>query len=157
MDRALRRGSVASFRSARLLASLRLLVVAVVLVTTQTGCLAIGLSLFGVAAGVGTGTAVSYALNGYAYRTVMAPLPQVERAAVRTIKNMGFQLASQEKTDAGKLLRATGNDRQIEVRLEKVSERTTRIRTVVSQGTFLRDRATATEIIVQTEETLART
>jgi len=38
-----------------------------------------------------------------------------------------------------------------------VSEKTTRIRTVVSQGAFLRDRATATEIIVQTEETLART
>src|SRR4030095_5525361 len=86
----------------------RLIAVALVLVTTQTGCLAIGLSLFGVAAGVGSGTAVSYALNGYAYRTVMAPLPQVERAAVRTIKNMGFQLASQEKTDVGKVLHATG-------------------------------------------------
>ena len=157
MDRASRRGSAASFRSVRLRAGLRLLVVAVVLVATQTGCVAIGLSLFAVAAGVGSGTAVNYALNGYAYRTVMAPIAQVERAAVRTVKNMGFQLASEEKIDVGKLLRATGNDREIEIRLEKVSEKTTRIRTVVSQGAFLRDRATATEIIVQTEETLART
>ena len=154
---ATRRSSVARSRSGRMVGGLRLLLVAVVLVTTQTGCLAIGLSLFGVAAGVGSGTAVSYALNGYAYRTVMAPLPQVERAAVRTIKNMGFQLASQEKTDVGKVLHATGNERDIEIRLEKVSDKTTRIRTVVSQGAFLRDRATATEIIVQTEDALART
>lgn len=157
MDRALRCSSAARSRSGRMIAGLRLLLVAVVLVTTQTGCVAIGLSLFAVAAGVGSGTAVNYALNGYAYRTVMAPIAQVERAAVRTVKNMGFQLASEEKIDAGSLLHATGNDREIEIRLEKVSEKTTRIRTVVSQGVFMRDRATATEIIVQTEETLART
>jgi hypothetical protein len=148
--------SAASARR-RTVAAARVVAVAIFLVTTQTGCLAIGLSLFGVAAGIGGGTAVNYALNGYAYRTVTAPLPKVERAAVRTIKEMGFTLASQEKTEGGKLLRATGNDRTVEVRLEKVSDKTTRIRTVVSQGTFLKDRATATEIIVQTEETLART
>jgi ABC-type lipoprotein release transport system permease subunit len=135
----------------------RLIAVALVLVTTQTGCLAIGLSLFGVAAGVGTGTAVSYAMNGFAYRTVTAPLPKVEVAAVRTIHGMGFKLTSREPTETGKTLHATGNDRDIEVRLERVTDKTTRIRTVVSQGALLRDRATATEIIVQTEEALGRT
>ena len=137
--------------------AVRVLAVVLVLVTTQTGCLAIGLSLFGVAAGVGTGTAVSYAMNGFAYRTVTAPLAKVERAATRTIRDMGFQLTSQEPTEEGKVLKATGNDRDVEVRLERVSDKTTRIRTVVSQGTFLRDRATATEIIVQTEQALVRT
>jgi hypothetical protein len=144
-------------RRRRCIVTARLIAVALVLVTTQTGCLAIGLSLFGVAAGVGSGTAVSYAMNGYAYRTVTAPLPRVEKAAVRTIHGMGFKLTSQEPTKMGKTLHAAGNERDIEVRLERVSDKTTRIRTVVSQGTFLRDKATATEIIVQTEEALGRT
>jgi hypothetical protein len=135
----------------------RVVLAAVFLVSTQTGCIAVALSLFGVAAGIGGGTAVSYALNGYAYRTVTAPIAQVERASVRTIQRMGFHLESREPTKDGRTLHASSNDRQVEVRLEKISDKTTRIRTVVSQGAFLRDRATATEIIVQTEEALGRT
>jgi Protein of unknown function (DUF3568) len=135
----------------------RAAVVAVALVATQTGCVAIGLSLFGVAAGLGGGTAVSYTMNGYAYRTFTAPLPVVERAALRTIHEMGFKLESKENgKDSTRLVRASGNERNVEVRLERVTDKTTRIRTVVSQGAFLRDKATATEIIIQTEQVLGR-
>jgi hypothetical protein len=155
MERGHRRRRAGTNRT-RSWAAARLIAAALVLVTTQTGCLAIGLSLFGVAAGVGTGTAVSYAMNGFAYRTVTAPLAQVERAAVRTIRDMGFQLTAQEPTESGRMLKATGNDRDVEVRLERISAKATRIRTVVSQGALLRDRATATEIIVQTENALGR-
>ena len=153
-----RRPSQSNARRRRALrAGLRLSFVAVFLIATQTGCLAIGLSLFGVAAGVGSGTAVSYAMNGYAYRTFAAPLPTVERAALRTIKAMGFRLDSQEDVkNATRLVKASGNERNVEVRLERVTDRTTRIRTVVSQGAFLRDKATATEIIIQTEQVLGR-
>ena len=131
-------------------------VAALLIVATQTGCVAIGLVLFSVGAGIGGGTALNYTLNAYAYRTFTAPLPTVERAASRTMRNMGFQVEQPENLkDGNKILRASGNERKIEVRLEKVSDKTTRMRTVVSEGTFLRDRATATEIILQTEQALA--
>ena len=45
------------------------------------GCVAaLGLTLLGVGAGVTTGTSVAYTLDGIAYKTFTAPLPQVENA-----------------------------------------------------------------------------
>jgi len=118
------------------------------------GCAAIGLTLFGVGAGVGTGTAVAYTLDGTAYRTFTAPLLKVEDATLLALDRMGITIERKEKTDQGKLIAANGADRQIEVELEVVSPKTTRIRTVAKQGIFFKDRATATEIILQTEKIL---
>lgn len=138
-------------------AAIRVLAVAILVTTTQTGCIAVGLTLLGAAVGVGSGTAVSYALNGYAYRTFALPMADVEKATLRAMNDMGIRLEEREDTDDGRMLHATGNERSIEVRLEPVTSRTTRVRTKVRVGTFLMDRATATEIIIQTEEVLART
>lgn len=118
------------------------------------GCAAIGLTLFGVGTGVGTGTAVAYTLDGTAYRTFTAPLTKVESATVVALDRMGIKVEGKENTDQGKLILASGADRQIEVELEAVSSKTTRIRTVAKQGIFFKDRATATEIILQTEKIL---
>src|SRR6476660_9946653 len=105
-----------------------------------TGCAAVGLTLFSVGAGVTTGTSVAYTLDGVAYRTFTAPLPQVENATRSALDRMG--------------IKAQTNDREIEIELEMVSNKTTRIRTVAKQGIFFKDRATATEIIIQTEKAL---
>ncbi|OGP30708.1 MAG: hypothetical protein A2038_15610 [Deltaproteobacteria bacterium GWA2_57_13] len=121
---------------------------------TVSGCAAIGLTLFGVGAGVTAGTAVSYSLDGIAYRTFTAPLPKVESATLIALNRMGIKVEGNEKTDEGKLIRALGADRQIEIQLETISLKTTRIRTVAKQGIFFKDRATATEIIMQTEKVL---
>ena len=121
------------------------------------GCAApVALTLFGVGAGVTTGTAVSYTLDGIAYRTFTAPLSQVEKATLLALNDMGMEIESAEKTDEGKAIRAKGIDRQIEIELEAVSSKTTRIRTVAKNGVFFKDRATATEIILQTERILSR-
>lgn len=136
---------------------IRALAFTVLVASTQTGCIAVGLTFLGAAIGVGSGTAVAYALNGYAYRTFALPLADVEKAALRALNDMGMKLEGREPTDDGKLLHAAGNEREIEVRLEQVTSKATRIRTMVRVGTFLMDRATATEIIIQTEEVLART
>ena len=55
------------------------------------------------------------------------------------------------------VLLATANERTVKVRLEKVTTKTTRVRTVVRINTILMDKATATEIIFQTEEAMAGT
>ncbi len=112
------------------------------------------MTLFGVGAGVTTGTSVAYTLDGIAYRTFTASLPQVESAARTALDRMGIRVSGTSKIDQGKALRAVSNDREIEIELEMVSLKTTRIRTVAKQGFFFKDRATATEIIIQTEKVL---
>ena len=125
------------------------------LLALLNGCAAFGLTLFGVGAGVGTGTAVAYTLDGTAYRTFTASLLKVEDATLLALDRMGIKIEKKEKTEqGGKLIAANGADRQIEVELEAVSPKTTRIRTVAKQGIFFKDRATATEIILQTEKIL---
>jgi hypothetical protein len=110
--------------------------------------------MFGVGAGVATGTSVGYTLDGYAYRTFTASLPQVESATRTALNRMGIKIGATAKTEQGKAIAATGNEREIEVELEVVSSNATRIRTVAKQGFFFKDRATATEIILQTEKVL---
>lgn len=119
------------------------------------GCAApVALTLFGVGAGVTTGTAVSYTMDGIAYRTFTAPLPQVERATLTALNDIGMAIEGTQKTDEGKAIKAKGIDRQIEIELQAISSKTTRIRTVAENGVFFKDRATATEIILQTERIL---
>jgi hypothetical protein len=119
-----------------------------------SGCATVGMTLFGVGAGVTAGTSVSYTLDGIAYRTFTAPLPQVESATRTALNRMGIKVDSTAKTEQGKAIKATSNDRDIEIELEMVSAKTTRIRTVAKQGIFFKDRATAGEIIYQTEKVL---
>jgi len=119
------------------------------------GCAAgLGLTLLGVGAGVATGTSVSYTLDGVAYRTLTAPLPKVELATRTALDRMGIKIEATSAIEQGKAIKAVANDRDIEIELEMVSNKTTRIRTVAKQGIFFKDRATATEIIIQTEKAL---
>jgi hypothetical protein len=121
------------------------------------GCAApLALTLLGVGAGVTTGTAVSYTMDGIAYRTFTASLPQVERATLTALNDMGMAIEGSQKTDEGKSIKAKGLDRQIEIELQAISSKTTRIRTVAKEGVFFKDRATATEIILQTERILEK-
>ena len=123
----------------------------------SNGCAApVALTLLGVGAGVSTGTAVSYTLDGIAYRTFTAPLPRVEQATLIALNEMGMEVESAEKTEEGKTIKAKGVDRQIEIELQAISSKTTRIRTVAKDGVFFKDRATATEIILQTKRILSQ-
>ena len=79
------------------------------------GCAAIGLALLGVGASVATGTAISYTLDGIAYRTFTAPLHQLRTATLTALDRMGIKVKTKEKTDRGESIRASGADRQIEV------------------------------------------
>ena len=137
--------------------SVRTFLLSGVIFVFLNGCAApVALTLFGVGAGVSTGTAVSYTMDGIAYRTFTAPLPQVERATRMALNDMGMKVESAEKTDEGKAIKARGIDREIEIELQAVSSKTTRIRTVAKDGIFFKDRATATEIILQTERILGQ-
>lgn len=131
-----------------------MIVFAFSVISVLNGCAAVGLTLFGVGAGVTTGTSVAYTLDGVAYKTFTAPLPQVENATRTALGRMGIRIEATSNIEQGKAIKALSNDRDIEIELEMVSNKTTRIRSVAKQGIFFKDRATATEIIIQTEKAL---
>jgi len=118
------------------------------------GCAGVGLALFGVGAGVSSGTGVSYTLDSIAYKTFTASEADLRAATNQTFKRMAIDVAETRKTEAGTEVTATAGDRTVEVEIDRITPKTSRMRVVVKQGWFFRDRATAGEIIVQTADTL---
>lgn len=119
------------------------------------GCAGAGLTLFGVGAGVSAGTAVDYTLSGIAYKTFTTPLPELRVATLKTLDRMAFQRVADEKTDFGHKIQAKAEEREIRIELERLTPQTTRMRVTADHpGGILRDRSTATEIIVQTANTV---
>jgi len=120
----------------------------------NAGCAAIGITLFGVGAGVSTGTGVSYTLNSIAYKTFTASEEELRSATLKTLKRMDMEVKEDKATKTGRKIMAVAGDRIIEIELDCLTSQTSRMRVNVKRGTFSKDRATATEIIVQTERTL---
>src|SRR5713226_7940034 len=120
----------------------------------SSGCVAVGLSLLAVGAGVGGGTGVSYLLDSIAYKTFSTPETSLQAATLKTLKRMDMEVKETKPTDSGAQIVAAAGDRTVEIEIDRLTTKTSRIRVDVKRGWFVRDRATATEIIVQTERTL---
>ncbi len=118
------------------------------------GCAAAGLTLFGVGAGVSTGTGVSYTLDSIAYKTFTAPVEDLQGATMKTLKRMDMTVKENKPGESGRRIVAMASDRTIEIELDRLTAKTSRMQVVAKQGWLLRDRATAMEIIIQTEQTL---
>ncbi|MEH6627294.1 MAG: DUF3568 family protein [Motiliproteus sp.] len=107
------------------------------------------------AASIGTGTGVNHTLSGMIYKTFTAPIKTVEKASVRAMSDMGIKIVSREPDEQGnRIITATARNRKIVVRLEPLTKRTTQMRAVAGDG-ILKDSATATEIVLQTERVLS--
>lgn len=108
------------------------------------------------AASLAAGTGISHTLGGIVSRTFTAPMKTVENANTRALKDMGIKVVARETNEDGeRVVSAEANHREIEILLEPLSPRTTRIRARAMEG-ILHDAATATEIILQTERVLAK-
>lgn len=120
-----------------------------------TGCMPAAIT----AAGLGGSAAMSHTLNGITYRTFTEPSPRVKTATFAALTKMGIKVISAGKYEGTKtdLVRARANDRDIEIRLEPLSENATRMRVTAKNGAIFYDSATSTEIILQTERVLAHT
>ena len=114
-----------------------------------TGCDPITLTAFG----VGTAAGVQHTLLGIAYKTFSEPLPKVRTAVRNALNHMDIKVGGTEKMENGERIKARAADREIEIELEALSPRTTRMRSTARSG-ILMDAATATEIILQTEKAL---
>ncbi len=118
------------------------------ILVSSASCAAVAVT----ALGVGAATGVSYTLNGIAYKTFTKPMKTVKKASVKALGNMGITVDSKDVNKAGEeVLNASSGNRRIEIILEPISANATRMRVKVAQKSFLMDRATAIEIIMQTE------
>ncbi len=118
------------------------------------GCAAMALTVFGTGAGMSASTSSNYLLDSIVYKTFTVPEPGLRKVALVALKRMAIQVKENQATEAGTKIVAVAGDRTIEIELDRLTTRTTRMRVNVKRGWFFRDRATATEIIVQTGRTL---
>ena len=129
----------------------RLLIVSFVaaLSTNLSGCAAVALT----AVGVGMATGVSHTLGGIVYKTFAAPQPKVRRSTVAALGRMQIRIVEAKHEGSTEVIKARAADRDIAVEIEALTPNTTRVSvTAVKDGGLIRDAATATEIILQTEK-----
>jgi hypothetical protein len=135
------------------MAGIRLQDVACVLgfaaLATLQGCAAVALT----AAGVGMATATSHTLGGIVYKTFAAPQTKVRRSTVAALGHMQIRILEAKQDGNKEVIKARAADRDIELEIEALTPNTTRLTvTATKNGGFIRDSATATEIILQTEK-----
>jgi hypothetical protein len=107
------------------------------------------------AVSAGGSRAVSHTLDGVSYRTFTAPLPRVKDASLSALNRMGVESASAEKSDQGETIVAQATERDIEINLESLTAKATRMRVTAKNGLF-RDTATSAEIVAQIEKALGQ-
>ena len=116
---------------------------------TLDGCAAVALT----AVGVGMATGVSHTLGGIVYKTFAAPQPKVRKSTVAALGRMQIRIVEARQDGSKEVIKARASDRDIEVEIESLTPNTTRVAvTAVKDGGVIRDAATATEIILQTEK-----
>jgi len=119
------------------------------------GCAAAGLAVVGAGAGVGMGTGVEHELSGIGYKVFTTPVDVVHHATRATLVRLAMPITADTRTKDGWSLTASAADRTIDIELERLTPKTTRMRVVANKGDlFFKDSATSTEIILQTAQTL---
>ena len=110
------------------------------------------------ALGVGMSTEVSHTLGGMVYKTFTAPQAQVKQASFGALHRMQIKVVKARHDGSTETITAKAADREIEIELEALTPATTRMMvTATKDGGVLRDSATATEIILQTERYVGNT
>src|SRR5690349_21434539 len=118
------------------------------------GCAAVALT----ALGVGMATGVSHTLSGMVYKTFTTPQAQVEKATYGALGRMQVKVVQAKRDGSTRTIHAKAGDRDIEIELEALTPATTRMAvTAKKDGGILRDGATATEVILQTEKIVGTT
>ncbi len=113
------------------------------------GCVAVGLT----ALGIGMSSGVSHTLSGMVYKTFTTSQSHVKRGAMTALQRMQIKVLESKRKGSTETIVARAGDRDIEIELEALTPNTTRMLvTAKKDGGILRDGATATEVILQTEK-----
>ena len=126
-----------------------ILAVLVLIAVPCLGCAPVALT----AVGVGMATGVSHTLGGIVYKTFTLPQGNVEKATYGALNRMQIKVVESKRHGGTETIKGKAADREIEIELEALTPNTTRMMVVAKKDDgILRDSATATEIILQTEK-----
>ena len=115
-----------------------------------SGCEPLAISVLG----AGAGTALRYGWDGVTHRTFTSPAAEVKQASLAALERMGIAFESFDVYEHGELIYARAQNRAIEIEIEPISERATRVRISAKNGSLFYDSATSAEIVAQTERGL---
>ncbi len=117
-----------------------------------SGCAATGLAVPAALSGGVAG--VNYSITNVAYKDISHPIADVESALHKALKKMDIKETEREAEEGEVNITAITRDLDIDIDLKKVTPTVTSIHVDAKKGIFVKDKATATEIIVQTEKNL---
>ena len=122
------------------------------LILALSGCALLGLAG---SAAVSSGAAgVDYTFTNNAYKTISSPVADVEAALNKALKKMDIKEMKRKAGEGKVSVTAVTTNLDIDIELEKVTPTVTNIEVNAKKGVFFKDKATAAEIIVQTEKNL---
>ncbi|MEE9259163.1 MAG: DUF3568 family protein [Nitrospinaceae bacterium] len=116
---------------------------AVFCLTLFSGCTTLAIT--------GGGLGVGYLYSNVAHKTINYPIDRVDRAIVAASAKMDITIIDNSETEDGRTIKASTRDLDIVIDLESVTSKTTKISVNARDGIFIKDKATATAIITETE------
>ena len=119
-----------------------------------SGCAMLGLAVPTAVSGCAVG--INYTFTNIAYKTYCYPVADVEASLDEVLKRMDIKETKRETAQGNVSLTAVTSNLNIYIDLERVTPTVTRIEVNAKKGIIFKDKATATEIIVQTEKNLAK-
>jgi hypothetical protein len=137
---------------AKLAKNLFIITTHISLVLVLSGCAATGLAVPAALSGGMAG--VNYSITNVAYKDISHPLADVEVALRKALKKMDIKETDRKAEGSEVNITAITHDLDIDIDLKKVTPTVTSIHVDAKKGVFFKDKATATEIIVQTEKNL---
>ena len=102
----------------------------------------------------GGAAGVNYSFTNIAYKTISYPAADVEAALYEALKKVNIRVMKRETDGALVSVTAATDHLDIYIDLEKVTPTLTNIKVNAKRGPFFKDKATATEVILQTLEQL---
>ncbi len=137
---------------ASLAKSLFITTVLISLALIISGCAATGLAV--PAALSGSVAGVNYSITNVAYKDISHPIAGVEVALHKALKKMDIKETDRKAEEGEVDITAITRDLDIDIDLKKVTPAVTSIHVNAKKDVVVKDKATATEIIVQTEKNL---
>jgi len=124
----------------------------VILVISIAGCGALPVTLTALVPAVlsGAGSGIAYTVTNVVYKTFSYPLEDVVEAHEKALEKMGIDEVGRKQGEEKLRITASTRRLKIEIDLESITPRTTKIKVNAKRSAFLKDKATATEIIEQT-------
>ncbi|MDA8231488.1 MAG: DUF3568 family protein [Magnetospirillum sp.] len=112
------------------------------------------LAMLEIGAGTGASAGINHTLGGITYKTFTAPADDVHAATLKALTAMDIPVDGDTLDDKTRTIKAHAADRDIGIKIEALTPRTTRLRVVASEDVVFKDSATSTEIIIQSAQAL---